>query len=600
MSYLYLFFLFVSLAQYITVNAMGDILSPSTLSRPSFLERNKIEEGFGPSTLVPTDSGCKRITELALSDRVVGYHCSQEEILGIKKGIAAKYVKICIENTTICAGCKQQFCVFPDCTWVTAESLEVGVKLLDVCAEYRTVSNVEIIYEPIVLHALTVEGHTFSVMSYGLLVHNTDAMILGASALALEYITIANPVVVLLGAGILLSTVAHQAYEAYIQQQSINNENISDLENCLPREVRLAERCYYEQRKTKLDQLKNELIQVKNGLGNIKVFCRSGFTSFTDQFLQYFIQQMGQAGYFSISASQELQLSEKKQKDLSKLREAELKILEKDIFDIQVALALHVNELIVQVDEAFENYDKAVGEINAATKLWNNQRRQNRITKNTALRLYEAEFHGEHLVNSINERVTELKFVAQYYSSCIGSMCIKEFTNIISTLHNLGAEISEHEKWVSENKQNTCGNIAIVEQYFKMHRIPFIALKNNIKNALEKQRKSRNAQALKNAKVKHSRLSAPGGPKKDDDEDDDNSKNDINKETLKIAEQLGFKRTNHYSHGQSVFQKGNRFISRDVDVHNGGFWKMADSIKNLARKQTRLGTYDRFLNRIGD
>ncbi|WCK25823.1 MULTISPECIES: toxin C-terminal domain-containing protein [Agrobacterium] len=41
-------------------------------------------------------------------------------------------------------------------------------------------------------------------------------------------------------------------------------------------------------------------------------------------------------------------------------------------------------------------------------------------------------------------------------------------------------------------------------------------------------------------------------------------------------------------------------ITRDLDGHNGGAWKMATSVKDLGGKGTRLGTYDSNLNRIGD
>ena len=73
-----------------------------------------------------------------------------------------------------------------------------------------------------------------------------------------------------------------------------------------------------------------------------------------------------------------------------------------------------------------------------------------------------------------------------------------------------------------------------------------------------------------------------------------------NKQALEVAQQLGFKKTNFYSHGKSIFQKGNQFITIDGDSHNGGFWKMANSVENLSSKKTRLGTYDKNLNRIGD
>jgi hypothetical protein len=49
---------------------------------------------------------------------------------------------------------------------------------------------------------------------------------------------------------------------------------------------------------------------------------------------------------------------------------------------------------------------------------------------------------------------------------------------------------------------------------------------------------------------------------------------------------------------QAVFKRGKDFITRDSDGHNGGAWKMADSVKNVGSKETRTGTFDLTLNRI--
>ncbi|HEV7566836.1 MAG TPA: toxin C-terminal domain-containing protein [Microbacteriaceae bacterium] len=35
------------------------------------------------------------------------------------------------------------------------------------------------------------------------------------------------------------------------------------------------------------------------------------------------------------------------------------------------------------------------------------------------------------------------------------------------------------------------------------------------------------------------------------------------------------------AHGQQIYKVGKKFISYDVDGHNGGFWKVATSVKNL-------------------
>jgi RHS repeat-associated protein len=67
----------------------------------------------------------------------------------------------------------------------------------------------------------------------------------------------------------------------------------------------------------------------------------------------------------------------------------------------------------------------------------------------------------------------------------------------------------------------------------------------------------------------------------------------------RAAERLGFNRrispqkAPFDSHGQDVFTDGRRFISRDVDSHIGGAWKMFD------RAGRRIGTYDANLTRIG-
>jgi len=73
------------------------------------------------------------------------------------------------------------------------------------------------------------------------------------------------------------------------------------------------------------------------------------------------------------------------------------------------------------------------------------------------------------------------------------------------------------------------------------------------------------------------------------------------KEAALVAEELGFVKIPEMIKGQAVFRNGNRYISRDIDGHINGAWKMADSVKNLGAKSTRLGTYDATLKvRMGD
>ena len=49
-----------------------------------------------------------------------------------------------------------------------------------------------------------------------------------------------------------------------------------------------------------------------------------------------------------------------------------------------------------------------------------------------------------------------------------------------------------------------------------------------------------------------------------------------------------------------MFKVGKKYVSWDTGGHNGGVWKMANTIDDLRSKTTRLGTYDMDLKaRIG-
>jgi hypothetical protein len=80
-----------------------------------------------------------------------------------------------------------------------------------------------------------------------------------------------------------------------------------------------------------------------------------------------------------------------------------------------------------------------------------------------------------------------------------------------------------------------------------------------------------------------------------------------NSQAVQAAQKLGYQRTNYVSSGQTVMKATKKapsgapnYITRDVDMHNGGAFKGASSPSNLASKTTRCGTYDACLNRIAD
>ncbi|MEK5464931.1 toxin C-terminal domain-containing protein [Paenibacillus sp. FSL R7-0210] len=73
-----------------------------------------------------------------------------------------------------------------------------------------------------------------------------------------------------------------------------------------------------------------------------------------------------------------------------------------------------------------------------------------------------------------------------------------------------------------------------------------------------------------------------------------------NGETNQLARYLGFTITNDTLKSKPIYTNGTCFIVQDIDSHIGGTWKMAKSASKLTSKQTRMGTYDALLTRIGE
>lgn len=112
-------------------------------------------------------------------------------------------------------------------------------------------------------------------------------------------------------------------------------------------------------------------------------------------------------------------------------------------------------------------------------------------------------------------------------------------------------------------------------------------------------------EARNNGQIEVAANVPPGRPALNDDPYHEKNVQDRKKDLEKLkkvmqsdqraAERVGYnnevKDPPFNSHGQKVFTNGKNYITRDIDQHRGGFWKMFD------RSGKRLGTYDVTLTR---
>lgn len=508
-------------------NRVVERLIPSSWV-PLFPSPYRPQEGFSGSTLIQTPLGYKPIKKLNQGDIVIGCNGKEKRIVAITKHHVNRCVKLIINNTTMYTGYDQRYCRLSTYMGVAAHKIKPGDMLLNDNHEGCLVTYVELINENKLLYYLTVEDHIFCIAPCDVYVHNAEPLVLGLSSMCLGNVIIINPITATIGATIALSTIAHKAYQAYIQQSSGNT-----LSTSLPIDVILAERSYYIERSMALQAIQQELLYIKNGLENFKAFCSASPASFTYQFLKQtvptHIRQQNQL--LQISATREMQLSDNQKENLRTLREVELKHIEQEIVILQTVLAFHINELIEQIYVTDNEYKGAAGETDTATILWNDN--CNKMTESIAFQSYKISLLEDFLLKNLDQKVNELKIVTQYYHNCVKAVCIRQSTNVFDLLEKMNSVIIEYDQKIVKEKSRIARNISLLEQYFERHGIFIGYAKNEINTHLQKSRDGRNAQIITESQNKLESIVAAGSPQNNNNKKDD----DKNAGKIKISEQ---------------------------------------------------------------
>lgn len=467
------------------------------------------QEGFNSEILISTPFGYKKIGNIIKGDSVIDFKGEQKRVIAATAIFVDKYVKLVIDNTYIYTGCEQIYYTHLEGEPILAQNIKVADVLLSSANSPCLVIEAELINQPICLYYLTVEDHVFCIAPKNLCVHNAEVIMNAFASISLGCITVTNPIAATIAATIALSFIVRKSYEAYIQE---NEKNV------LLTDVICAERSYYLQRSAELETLKQELIDIKNALEGIQVLYNDNLMFTYQLFKQVDLQNTHiESKLLKISVENEIYLSDKKKENLRIARESEVEYLEQEIITLQRVLAFHVNALVEGLYFAENEYKEAQKEIIKAAILWNNNR--DRINNTIALEVYKAILLDEHLLNNFNQKLNELKIVAQYYAFC-NSMCIKQSTNIIDIFEQLKPMIIEYDQWIAIRKVCIDKNILEIEKHFAVCDISITQIKNETKSYLEKGRNVRNAQATVEAKEKLEVFVVAGSPKKNNNNDD--------------------------------------------------------------------------------
>jgi hypothetical protein len=464
------------------------------------------QEGFVAGTLIKTVDGYKPIEELKAGDEIIGDDNSDTKfVIEVSQKTIFSYIKIFIGNETISAAPHQKFYLAQQGTWIEAQDITTAHWLLGKPDIYFPVHLVEKVDQETEVYAISVQDQTFYVTPYNIRVHNMSAA-LQATAITIGSITAVNPILATIGAGIALVTIGMKIYEKL--QSNPHEINNADL---------LQERRYYEKRKQDLSKLKQEFLNIKQGLETITVIYRNDLLNFTFKFLHQ-LQVLDIPHIWQPSTSQELQLNDEQKENLREFRELELEQLEDQIVDLQLSIVFHFSELIYRKNEAIKKYYLFVPEANKSVEFWDKNPKW--LSNNQAISYQENILTIEDLLENCENKIQELKFALNYYVQHENASIIKKTTNILEVIKDQQKNIDDITALIERNKNVTAENKQFSEQNLIRHGINGKVLTDNINGKIKKDREQQKLKELAAADKKKTTIQkpekAPGKPTEKD------------------------------------------------------------------------------------
>lgn len=476
-------------------------------------------DGFCRGTLIKTPSGYIPIETTHIGECVLDALNQPKKIERIMIRWVPRYWKIKIKNECIGFGIHQTFYT-PSSDWrIIAETDGVAA------ADGRVINfcDIELVEDSNVLYVLTVEDHTFCITTDDLIVHNAEALVIGTVAIALEHFAICPAIISAVQTTVSLSLIAYQASREYCAQQDRLNKNFDETELC--QHTRHAERNYFAKRKQELENLRDEFVIVKNGLLALSTY-NSGI-NFTSVFFrqQTFAQAANPANLLLMN---EIQLAEDQYAKLRIARDMYLNIVEQEIDNLHLVIALHLNHIIENVKQGETYHWQEAAITNEFIEAWN-RTRHGVIPADIALKHYEHCLYDYYSLQKATQYLEELKVVLNFYRNQLSRPWLMKTIPVLELLEKMPSFIKQHEEWMRGEQQRVTRNIAITEEYYRRNNVNIAHIWPQFKATFEKQYEAKsNIQLLEVQKRQQALKQKYDESKKSSNDNDKEPKNPRN------------------------------------------------------------------------
>ncbi len=479
----------------------------------SFLQIDPAEnEGFIAGTKVKTAHGFQSIEDLSADTMIIGLDSTathkEKPIIHISKKLINQYVKISTEKEIISAGLHQKFYVLQKNQWVYAKDIKVSDLLFLHKADSSFVKNIEIIEQVTPLYMLTLENHIFFITPDDIMVHNAHLAI--SNTVALFHV---GRIAIKYAASEIMATavILGNRYRDQVKTGSIEKPQTHTISKI----TAIPERIAYEKMRTHLYGLRTDFLKIKKCL---EALLKQNFPSnliFSNTFLDAIKPEEIPELHLNISPEQELAYNDQQKEQLKVLRETELNLVEKQILEIQIALAFHINELIDARNKSLDQYTDLLPAISASIKEWNSTKQA--MVDSIAIRHYEhIHAKGEDVLKNIEQKNKELKIAFQFYKHTHNGSLLKKTTNLSELINAEEKSIIATEQFIDKERTLNNDNQKIVEWYLFSRKIPLAPLLTTINLKIKEQRKIVTAKEISESVQRGMSIKPPEDPKKND------------------------------------------------------------------------------------
>ena len=435
-------------------------------------------DGFCAGTLVKTPSGYIPIEALHSGDCVLDSLNQPKTIEGLMIRWVPRYWRVNIKDECIGFGIHQTFYTASSDWRIITETDGIVVAGGSVVNLY----DVELVEDSTFLYVLTVEDHTFCVTTHDLIAHNAEALVIGAVALVLENFAIPPAVISAIQTTVSLSLISYRALREYCAQQDTLNKDFDEAE--LYQNTRRAEREYFEKRKQELENLRDEFLIIKNGIRSISAAYNGGI-SFSSLFFrqQTFPQEANPANLMLMN---EMQLPEDQYVTLRIARDMYLSIVEQEIDNLHLVIALHLNEIIENVKKAEIHHWQEATITSKSIDAWNRMC-YGTIPADIVFQHYEHCLYDYYSLQKAKQCLEEFKVVVNFYRGQRSRPLLIKTIPVPEILEKMPSLIKKHEEWIEQEHQRITRNIAITEDYYMRNNVNVTHVWPQFKLAFEKQ-----------------------------------------------------------------------------------------------------------------